>query len=342
MKILHILPGLEKASGVTVFAVNLVREIEGLGEECEVCTSFASSRLKIMEGVDLVHIHGLWWPWFFKMSRIALRRGVPIVWSPHGMLQKWALKNKWWKKIVGLSLYQWWGLRSAALLHATAESEVEDIRRLGLKNKVVIAPLGVGIDKGVAKMNGEKRTLLFVSRVQRKKGLPNLVAAWSLLPAEIRKDWSVRIVGPDEDGHVAELKAQCAKCKVMDDFHFRGPKYDEELECEYLNADLFVLPTHSENFGSVVIEALARGVPVITTKEAPWVELEEHKCGWWIEDSVAALCDALKTAMTLPREDLRMMGSRGVSLVKDKYTWESAARTMLNAYKEVINGSQVA
>ena len=259
------------------------------------------------------------------------------------MLTPWAMNNKKWKKKLGWWLYQRKDLARADLLHATAESEVADIRGMGLKNKVMVAPLGVNIDSRVERVEhvDGKKVLLFVSRVQRKKGLINLARAWANLKKEsstrstLLNSWKVRIVGPDQEGHTQEVKAECERLGIIDDWEFVGPTYGDELQREYASADLFVLPTHSENFGSVVIEALAHGVPVICTKGAPWKELETHKCGWWIDIGVEPLENAIKEALSLGSEELQSMGSRGRNLVEEKYTWDAVIKAMLMGYDEV-------
>lgn len=355
MRILHVITGMRKAAGTTVFVENVMAGLRERGHDVEM-TTVADPRA--VDGFDLVHIHGLWEPFLHSAAKRARKLGIPIVWSPHGMLQKWALKNGWWKKFVALALYQWRDLRSAVILHATAQSEVDDIRRLKLKNKIVVAPLGVRIpdgDVGLGRRStAEGKTLLFVSRVQRKKGLPNLIEAWSRLPQDLRRTWQVRIVGPDQDNHVAELKVQCEHLgltysddanstvglglRPRPDFIFVGPKYDADLDTEYDNADLFVLPTHSENFGSVVIEALAHGMPVVTTKEAPWAELENFKCGWWIDDNVNALTAALCEACGVEGfRVLREKGGRGRKLVEERYTWAAVCDQIVEAYESVVH-----
>ena len=347
MRILHIVTGMQKASGVTTFVENLVPELRGCGCSVDIVVRSEARGVWMLDVAryEIVHIHGLWDLWLHRWARVARKSGVKIVWSPHGMLQPWALRNKWWKKGVALAFYQWSDLRSAAALHVTAQSEVEDVRRIGLKNPVIVAPLGVNLPKGesvgIDADEDRRKTLLFVSRVQRKKGLPTLLSAWAQLPQMVRSGWRIRIVGPDQDNHTMELKAQAETLKILDDMDFVGPKYGSELAVEYQSADLFVLPTHSENFGSVVIEALSYGIPVICTKEAPWEELVSQQCGWWIDDSVDALCAALKDGLSSTDVVRRAMGAHGRRLVEEKYTWKAVCDAMAEGYRRIVDGKRI-
>lgn len=346
MRILNIVSDLQKASGVTTFVEHLVAELRDRGHEVNVLTRKMPDEGSacLVAAYDLVHIHGLWDPWLHRWAKAACKAGVKVVWSPHGMLTPWALRNKWWKKLPAFALYQWRDLHRAVMLHVTASSEVADVRRLCLKNPIVVAPLGVDrigrseveSMKEFPGMGRGTRTLLFVSRVQRKKGLPNLLLAWSCLPDGLRKGWRIRIVGPDEDNHTAELKKQAKALGIAETVDFVGPRYGAELGSEYQSANLFVLPTHSENFGSVVIEALSHGLPVICTKGAPWAELVTYRCGWWIEDSVESLTDALKVSVSLPITDLYEMGARGRKLVEEKYTWKAVCDAMVDGYRRIV------
>jgi len=115
---------------------------------------------------------------------------------------------------------------------------------------------------------------------------------------------------------------------------------DGDAKWNLLNsADVFVLPSHTENFGIVVAEALACEVPVITTKSTPWQELEEHNCGWWIEDTLPALTEAMETTLAMSREELAILGRRGKALVEDRYTWKSVAKKMRGVYSSVLDDS---
>lgn len=360
MRLLHVITGMQKAAGTSVFCGEICNRLVAVGHEVAIAVVdknaadcycidhriklisiaklFSDLRILKPTGFDIVHIHAIWSPILHSVSNWAHASKIPVVWSPHGMLTPWAMRHKWWKKFPAWWLYQKRDLHRAALLHATAESEVGDIRRMGLKNKVVVAPLGTNINNRAehAECVGGKGTLLFVSRVQRKKGLLNLARAWAMLPKELRAGWCVRIVGPDQEGHTAEVSAECERLNVAGDWTFVGPKYGEDLRREYAGADLFVLPTHSENFGSVVIEALAHGVPVITTKGAPWKELVERQCGWWVDVGVDPLVVALKHAMSYDDAQLREMGARGRELVEEKYNWNAVVKAMVKGYAAIL------
>jgi len=374
MKILHVITGLRKAAGTSVFCCEVCNGLSARGYDVTLASvaPYDAEKDYVIDGkvrrilidsllqgdgnYDVIHIHALWTPILHKVSNWAHKSNIPVVWSPHGMLTPWAFRYKWWKKLPAWWLYQKKDLKCADLIHVTAESEIMDVRRVGLTNKTIIAPLGVGGG------GGGGGVILFVSRIQKKKGLPNLLKAFATVlemlhvsyigrVAPIKGlgnlinasatldhsgDWRLRIVGPDQEGHTAELKTLAADLGVSERVEFVGPKYGDELQREYASADIFVLPSYSENFGSVVVEALAHSVPVITTRGTPWNELEDHKCGWWIDIGAEPLANALKDAISLTDNERREMGLRGRKLVEEKYTWGAVVDALVNGYKKVI------
>lgn len=223
---------------------------------------------------DIVHLHGIWPPFYHRFVIAARKRQIPIVWSIHGMLSPWAMKYKRWKKIPAWWLWQKRDLKSAAVLHVTSGREIEWVRAQGFTNRIVNIPLGTKLPDAVPARAHKPKRLLFVGRVSPIKALDNLIRAWDLVrPA----DWTLRIVGNDERGYQANLVRLVEELKLGARVEFPGPKFGTDLEEEYQNADALVLPSHTENFGAVVADALAWGLPVITSKGTPWREVKGEK-----------------------------------------------------------------
>ena len=164
-----------------------------------------------------------------------------------------------------------------------------------------------------------------------------LVEAW----ARVRPNgWRLQIAGPDEAGHKKEVEKAVFSAGLGDVISFTGPIAYQLKTPTFLKADLFVLPTHSESFGIVVAEALAHGVPVLTTRGAPWSFLPEVGCGWWVDANVNGIAEGLRQATSLDQEELREMGAKGRSLVITKFGWKRVADLILSMYGEVLGTSR--
>jgi len=298
--------------------------------------------------VSVVHSHEIWTQPNHAGVAVARELGLPLVISTHGMLEPWAWGRHAWKKRPAWWLWQRRDLRSAGALRATAPQEVDALRALGLRNPIALIPNGVNLPDHVgtnpAKGNRITRILspqaragrpertrnaLFISRIHPKKGLLNLVAAWS----QVRPDgWRMIVSGPDECGHTEQVKRAVAAAGLSREFSFTPPAYGARKEELYANADLFVLPTFSENFGIVIAEALAAGLPAITTKVTPWEELRTRQCGWWIDIGAEPLAAALRQAISLSDQQRQEMGRKGLCLVEEKYAWPQIGREMNAVY----------
>ena len=296
---------------------------------------------------DIVHLHGIWSMALHRCAVECRRLGIKYVIAPRGMLEPWSLRQKWLKKRIARYLYQDRDLKCAAALHATAESEAEQFRKLGFKNPIIISPNGVNVPKNFSRVERvEKRRVLFVSRMHPKKGVMELVEAWAKLYSSssvcsVVKDWCCELVytvnGDFEREYEAKVKSKVKDSGLEDQFIFTGALNDHEKWAAYARAELFVLPTYIENFGIVVAEALWAGVPVITTKGTPWKELENLKCGWWIDVGVEPLAGALTAATGLSDVERSEMGERGRKLVQERYTWDAVVAALLKGYKEITD-----
>lgn len=284
---------------------------------------------------ELLDVQGLWTYASALSLRYHRRHQTPYVVTPHGMLDPWARENSRWKKRAARVLFEDAHLAAAFCLRATAEMEAGHFRSFGLRNPIAIVPNGVDVPilKPRPKSDGAQRRLLFLSRIHPKKGLPFLLKAWSKLSSS-RPDWELVIAGPDEGNHTAEMKVLAARLKLPR-VHWLPAVEGEQKEALYRSADLFVLPTHAENFGLVIAEALAQEVPVITTTNAPWSGLHQHQCGWWIELNEKQLSDALHQATALQRPALQAMGVRGRNWMERDFGWDAIAIQMKQVYEWV-------
>lgn len=265
------------------------------------------------------------------------QRGYFVV-SPRGMLSTWALAHSKWKKRLIWFWMQKRALEAATCFHATAESERADIRRLGFSSPIAVIPNGIDVPSEPRQSPMSKRRLLFLARIHKKKGVDLLLKAWSNLESR-HPDWILTVAGPDEEGYLDEMKKLAAALQLRK-VEFTGPVYGEQKSNLFLSSDLYVLPTHSENFGMTVAEALAHGVPAIVTKGAPWQGLEDHRCGWWIDLSEDSLIACLDQVLAIDDPELRAMGERGRKWMLQQYSWSSVAEKMEHTYSWLLEGGE--
>jgi Glycosyltransferase len=288
------------------------------------------------EKPDIVHINGIWQPQTWWFQHVARRLGIKVVLSPHGMLEPWILNHNKWKKNIALALYERKAFEQADYLHATAISEKENLEKLGFTKPVAVIANGIELAETQLKENWKPRKkLLFLSRVHPKKGIEHLIDAVARLKVEF-EGGEVLIAGEGDQHYIETLQLRVKEKGVANIIKFIGGIYGDQKWKLFREADVFVLPTYSENFGIVVPEALVCGTPVITTKGTPWQELETEDCGWWIEIGTEPLVQTLKEYLQKDAIQLEQMGRRGADLVKLKYSAGKMASNMYNLYKELL------
>lgn len=336
MKILHVITGMRKAAGTTTFVGNVVQGLQLAGHDVEVVMSTSG-----LKKCDIIHIHGLWGGLLHKAALFAKKNGIPVVWSTHGMTAPWAMHHKWWKKLPAWLLYQRWDLKSAAALHCTTELEVEWNKTLGFRDCFIV-PLGTHLLQSFSQtpIHDSNSTLLFVGRIYPVKGLENLIHAWGKVVRRLEtkiknENWKLRIVGPDQAGHRSELEHIVEELGLSETVKFVGAKYGEDLDREYDNCQCLVLPSFTENFGGVIVDAMAHGKPCIASTYTPWKELRERECGWWVSNEPEALAAAICEMITLDKTRRCEMGERGRRLVEEKYTWDVVVKAMVKGYKMI-------
>lgn len=368
MKILHYIPSIDCSSGgVGVFMQLLSRDLGKLCElhivthktemmlELENCmlhfiplnnNPFSNKSKKefltLLNEIkpDVFHVNCCWLPQSAKTTFWAKSLGYKVVYSSHGMLEPWIMERNYWiKKLPAIILYQKKALQVADVIHATAESEAENLINLRWNSNVRVISNCVQVESIPLKTSWErKRKVLFLSRVHVKKGIEFLIDSVTELKEKMA-NYKIIIAGPGEEEYVESLKKR-VKTNCLDDmFDFVGQIFGNDKWRLYQDADVFVLPTYSENFGIVVPEALASGTPVVTTQGTPWEELNSHSCGWCVPIGKEPLVDALKSFLAKTPEELKVMGLRGRTLVEDKYSSEKVARQFVEMYESLISNN---
>lgn len=290
-------------------------------------------------GADIVHDNGIWLPQNHMVCSAAIKASKKLVIGPRGMLEPWSLRYRGTKKKIAWSLYQRQDLLRAHKLIATAEEEKRNILELLPGADVAIVPNGwdpAACESASTRDRSAQctRKALFFSRIHAKKGIELLIKAWALLRP---RGWHLDIVGPGDDTYISRLERNADSLGIAADIRFLPPVYGNNEKNKVLGAaDVVVLPSYSENFGSVVVEAMGLGVPVITTNGTPWSEIAKTRAGWWVEPSAEGIRQALSEVIGLSDEERQAMGRRGREIVMAKYTWESVAKRMLEVYEQTL------
>lgn len=288
---------------------------------------------------DCVHSHALWIRTVHYAAEAARRQAVPLVLSPRGMLSPWAYRHHRGRKWLAERLVHPGALCAAAGWHATSTEEADDIRRLAFTQPICVAPNGVvppspgelelSRASWLARVPAARHrpVALFYSRFHRKKRLRELLDLWLAAP---RGEWHLVIAGVPEEYSIAEVRGWCSGPGAED----RVSLVDATgLPPPYALASLFLLPSHSENFGLVIAEAMAAGVPVLVTDSTPWRGVGGRHAGWCVpwEDYARTLRESLQRS---PAE-LAAMGERGRAWMAGDFSWEQSARRLLDFYRQL-------
>ena len=372
MKLLHIVPSLEpRHGGPSVSVPLLCSALARAGHEVELLSTGAAPdlastpdcKVRIFErnplgnicisaglrdhvrtsDAEIVHSHGLWLRPLHYAHRHAKARGIRHVIAPRGMMSSWAWSHRQWRKRIAGALVHPGALRGADAWHATSESERADIRTLGFSQPVCVAPNGINAPdpSAVARAStywrehcpdvSRRRTAVFFSRLHPKKRVRELVELWAVTaPAE----WLLLIVGIPETHTVAELESLVSRLDAADRIRiFDGTN----APAPYPVASLFVLPSHSENFGLVIAEALAHGVPALVTDTTPWASLNRAGAGWCVAWSDFGA--TLKHVTSLPAVSLTARGAIGRTWVLENFSWDKTAQLLTQFYQELRHAS---
>jgi glycosyltransferase involved in cell wall biosynthesis len=291
----------------------------------------------------ILHLHGLWQRDHSVMAKKCALRGIPTVVSPHGMLEPWSLRHKWWKKWPYFIWRERSYLANATCLLATSEMEQHNIQALFPKQRIAVLPLGVDDIKKPAYAEArdllgwekDEWVILFLSRIHPKKGLDLLIKALAarpdLWPARVR----LVIAGTGADSYRIQLHRLCAKLAgKLPHIDWIGETRGRQKWLYYQGADLFCLPSYSENFGYVILEACQAGTPVLTGIATPWEMLEKAGRGWVVTPSVAGIIGGLGKFFLRGRFSEQERNSLS-HWANQSYAWDRLAPEYVSLYQSL-------
>jgi len=299
----------------------------------------------LIKDADIVHVNALWEEIQYQSAKIAYRLGVPYIIQPHGMLDPWCLAQKKMKKKLYIALRLRKCLDHAAAIGFTSETEKRLTRPMNIKAPAIVEPNGVDLSEFLELPTagsfrerypqiGDRRIVLFLSRLHYKKGLDLLVPAF---PKAQTGNAVLVIAGPDSDGYRSKVEAMAHECGIADRVIFTGMLYGEERVAAFVDADLFVLPSYQENFGIVVIEALASGTPVVVSTEVNiHDQITKSGVGGVVPTETNALADELTKWLT---DDAlcRSASQRARPFVWEQYDWSKIAQNWKQRYHKILN-----
>lgn len=257
----------------------------------------------------------------------------PLVWSPHGALQRWhgsrrPVLKRLWEAVCDRLLEP-----TRTVLHVTSVEEAEESHSRIHRADVEVVGNGVGVPQSLLPRvwcpKGTLR-LVFIGRLDPKKGIENLLRAMTRLDVSV----TLAVCGSGDAGYAASLEKLAEDLGVTDRVVFRGHVDEVARSVAFSEADICVVPSHTENFGMVVVEALAHGVPVIASRGTPWQGIEQHQCGRWVDNTPESLADAIEAMHGC---DLDAMGARGRAWMQRSFSWPVVAARIADVYERLVS-----
>lgn len=292
---------------------------------------------ELVRWADVVHLTATYS--FPTIPTLVLCRifNKPLVWSPRGAIQdahEWEgsrrrkLKRVW-EQICNTLIH-----RGKVITHTTAERERVATQERLPRATAVIAPNGVDVPDVLPErdwfLNGRLR-LMYLGRLSPKKGIENLLHAIDRIEDPTV---SLTIYGAGDIAYSARLKKLAGRLGLLGTSVFFAGNVDGEAKSTaFHTADVCVVPSHTENFCMVVAEALAHGVPVIASRGTPWAEIEEKRCGLWVDNNPESLAQAITRIRYM---ELPEMGQRGRDWMIAEYDWDAIAKSMQNVYRSIL------
>ena len=298
---------------------------------------------------DLVHIHSLYLFPSAIAAHYCRQFGVPYIIRPHGMLDPYIFHRHRWRKAVCETLFEWRHLNGARAIHYTTKEEERLASTPRVRTPGVVVPIGLDPAEYAVDVPADelfvrwpelagRRLVLFLGRINFKKGLDLLVDAFDRL-AKRDPDVHLVIAGPEDPDYAAQVRNWVRERGLTERITFTGMLMGRDKLAAFHAAELFVLPSYSENFAIATAEALACGVPVVISDRVNlYPDVAEAKAGIVVPCDAGAVERAI-AALLEDRDLARSMGARGRALIEERFAWPLVGRQLLAVYERIIVGA---
>ena len=296
---------------------------------------------------DVFHAHMLWDHSTWATWRVAKKVGKPFVVTPHG-----SLSAIWRTRAPHKRFYSWLVLDrllgDVGALHALNKAEADAFRAWGFEGRIAVIPNGLPMTEFEQTHNPEvawrqwpvikgRRVMLYLGRLWWQKGLNILPEAWK--EAKLDDDWILLLTGPDYRGYQNKLEANIKALGLKSRIMITGPVGGEIKASLFAASECLILPSYSEAFGMVLLEAIAAGLPCIFTRECHFPELAANGGGWEIALKKEDLVKTLQFVCSRSSKENRASGKRGQELGYSKYTTEHVGKELLELYQSLLENS---
>jgi glycosyltransferase involved in cell wall biosynthesis len=301
---------------------------------------------------DVIHIHALFSYAAIPASTFARRNGVPYVVTPLGTLNRFGMEaRRPLLKRLSYRVIERRILTDAARVHYTSEAECREAGMLGTLGRPVVIPHGIELERfGKRARSGwirqraphlaARTTMLFLSRIDPKKGLDLLLPAFAAVKAT-HPDVALVIAGDGDPAFVGNLRAEAERLGIGSDVYWAGWLDEDDRLAALADADLFVLPSYSENFGLAVVEAMASGLPVVVSDQVGiHRDVVEGTAGLVTPCEVPALTASLGTLVADPALR-RRLAEDGVRLAQSRFSADAMAAAVLALYREILGAPRL-
>lgn len=289
--------------------------------------------LKTFHKADLIQLSSVFFPTAFITAFAARIFNKKLIWSARGELDTEALKISPFRKRPIL-----WAIKkfigNYPYFHSTCDEETIYIKNVfGNEAKIIQIPNFIEIPEKIERTS--QNYLLYIGRLHPKKAIDNLLKALSLSEKFKSSSFTLKIAGKGTSEYENFLRQLVSILNLEDRIEFLGQVEGNVKQKLYADAFWTIFPSHTENFGNIVLESLAQNTPVIASKGTPWQILEHEKIGFWIENAPESLADAIDKIFEMPPEIYETYRQNSREFVLQKFDISKNIKKWCEFYKNL-------